>query len=605
MSLWVNVDDHNGVPSQPRPDAVPPPHWRLDAIAALGRPHDMAVAPDGANVAFVLDAGDTSDIYAMAVDGTGLRRLTTSRGPYAFWDDTAPAWAPSGDRLAFTDNGWVWLVATTGGPPRRLVEGGSPQWIDEDHLLLSVTRDRVTRLCRVGVSDPWPQPLTPSDGSAGACAIAPDLTRIAYIHTEPGDRNRSALRLVDLDTGSVTTLVSDPGFFVANPAFSPDGRAIAFTSERSGWNEIHVLDGGDERQLTSAAADFSSLKWSKDDRRILAVRTRHGVTELVVVDGASGDVSVVAGGGSWSCPHWTADGNVTALYEDHATAPQVKEVGSGGEQAVRFAAVPAAITAAPHVTPYVVEYPSADGLSIQGFLFRPAAAEQGRCPVVVYPHGGPTSFYGDEWDGHAQYFIDKGYGWLAINFRGSTSYGLAFEHAEHGTWGVADTADCLAAHDYLAGLDWVDPVRIAIFGASYGSYLAVSALARDPQHRFACGVAKYGDCDILTSWAQGDQVGIEDLERMMGHPAHQRTAYRSGSPVHWVADIERPLLIVHGEQDERVHPKQSAQLVAALRAHDKVYEYVTYPTEGHGLLRTGPQVHFYERLERFLDWHLL
>ena len=245
--------------------------------------------------------------------------------------------------------------------------------------------------------------------------------------------------------------------------------------------------------------------------------------------------------------------------------------------------VPAAVDAAPHVTPEVVSYRSLDGREIPGFLFRPPAADRGRCPVVVYPHGGPTSHYGDEWDGHAQYFLDKGYGWFAVNFRGSTSYGLEFEHAEHGQWGVADTEDCLAAHDYLAGLDWVDPERIAIFGASYGSYLVVAALARDPQHRYACGIAKYGDCDILTSWAQGDQVGIEDLERMMGHPSENRHGYREGSPIHWVAGIERPLLIAHGERDERVSPEQSAQLTEALRRHGKTFEYITYPTEGHGL----------------------
>ncbi len=67
-----------------------------------------------------------------------------------------------------------------------------------------------------------------------------------------------------------------------------------------------------------------------------------------------------------------------------------------------------------------------------------------------------------------------------------------------------------------------------------------------------------------------------------------------------------PLLIAHGERDERVSPKQSEQLVAELRRlGGKTFEYVTYPTEGHGLLRAGPQVDFYRRLERFLDWHLL
>ena len=81
--------------------------------------------------------------------------------------------------------------------------------------------------------------------------------------------------------------------------------------------------------------------------------------------------------------------------------------------------------------------------------------------------------------------------------------------------------------------------------------------------------------------------------------------YRAGSPVHRVQNIEAPILIAHGERDERVSPRQSEELVDALRRHGKTFEYVTYPTEAHGLLRAGPQLHFYRRLERFLDWYLL
>jgi dipeptidyl aminopeptidase/acylaminoacyl peptidase len=119
-------------------------------------------------------------------------------------------------------------------------------------------------------------------------------------------------------------------------------------------------------------------------------------------------------------------------------------------------------------------------------------------------------------------------------------------------------------------------------------------------------VAKYGDCDILTSWAQGDREGVQDLERMMDHPANAREEYLAGSPFHRLANLHAPLLIAHGERDERVSPQQSEQLVAELRRlGGKTFEYVTYPTEGHGFLRSGPQLDFYRRLERFLDWHLM
>ena len=176
---------------------------------------------------------------------------------------------------------------------------------------------------------------------------------------------------------------------------------------------------------------------------------------------------------------------------------------------------------------------SFDGLEIPGFLMRPRGASAERpAAAVVYPHGGPTDAYADDWDGHAQYFVDKGYAWLAVNFRGSTGYGREFERANYGVWGVDDTKDCLAAADYLRTLDWIDGERLGIFGASYGSYMALLAVTDDPEYRFRCAVAKYGDCDIVTSWAQGDREGVQDLERMMGPPGARagRVPGRLGLP---------------------------------------------------------------------------
>jgi len=108
------------------------------------------------------------------------------------------------------------------------------------------------------------------------------------------------------------------------------------------------------------------------------------------------------------------------------------------------------------------------------------------------------------------------------------------------------------------------------------------------------------------SWAQGDREGVQDMGRMMAHPSRDPEAYRAGSPVHRLASVEAPLLIAHGELDLRVSPKQSEELVQELRRlGGKTFEYLTYPTEAHGFLRVGPQLHFYRRLERFLDWYLM
>ncbi len=190
-----------------------------------------------------------------------------------------------------------------------------------------------------------------------------------------------------------------------------------------------------------------------------------------------------------------------------------------------------------------------------------------------------------EWDAWAQNMLAKGYTQLAPNFRGSNGYGRDFQRANYGVWGVKDTEDCLAAADYLRSLEHINPARLGILGASYGGYLAICALAFDPQHRFACGVSKYGDCNLLTSWAECDRSGLEDLYRMMGHPAANLAAYHAGSPIRKVENIQAPLMIFHGLQDPYVPPNQFEELVQSLKRSGKTFEYRTYPDEGHGVLR--------------------
>ena len=612
-SIWVGRDEHHGVRAQQRKDLKPPPHWRLEAVAATARPRSLTIGADRRHFAFIEDA-ETSDVWLLDTDGGTAQRLTTGRDPAPYWEDTEPRLSPDGSTVAYVDAGHVWLAPTSGGPARKLVRGGSPVWVDDARLVISVERDDTTRLAVADSADAWPTRLATDHGDLdergdeGEPAVSPDRTQVAYTFTPRGDLNRSEIRVADLATGAVRALTGTPRMHDHSPAWSPDGSAIAYTSERSGFNELHVVgrDGAGDRQLTAAAADHSEAEWHPDGSRLVAVRGRSNRFDLVSVDAESGSSEVLAEGGSWSNPHWTAAGEVLAAYEDHETPPRLSLVSTGAEaRAVRVPA-PRPVRAAPHAALEDVSFESFDGLEIPGFLMRPRdASPDRRVPAVVYPHGGPTDAYRDDWDGHAQYFVDKGYAWLAVNFRGSTGYGRDFERANHGDWGVGDTKDCLAAADFLRTLDWVDGGRLGIFGASYGSYMALLSVTDDPEHRFRCAVAKYGDCDIVTSWSQGDRLGVQDLERMMGPPSAAREAYRSGSAFHRLANVDVPLLIAHGERDERVSPKQSEQLVTELRRLDKTFEYVTYPTEAHGFLRTGPQLDFYRRLERFLDWHLM
>ena len=610
-SIWIGKDEHEGVLAQPRKDLKPPPHWRLEAVARTPRPRSLTIAADRRSAVMIEDA-ETSDVWLLDLESHGTpQRLTTGRDPAAYWEDVEPRLSPDGETVAYADEGHVWLAPVAGGPPRKLVQGSSPVWTPDGRIVIGVERDDTTRLAVVDAHDAWPRRLAVGQddvGDEGDAAVSPDGEEVAYTFWPREDLKRGEIRVAAVDGGEVRTVASVPEMMADSPAWSPDGSTIVYRSEKSGFHELHAVrrDGSGERRLTDAGADHSQAEWHPDGTRLVCVRGRRNRFDLVVVSADDGSTEVLAEGGTWSYPHWTADGGVVAAYEDHATAPELRTVTPGGQPRPIHAPGPRPIRSAPHAALEDVLFPTFDGREIPGFLMRPRDSGRGRpVPAVVYPHGGPTDAYTDSWDGHAQYFVDRGYAWLAVNFRGSTGYGREFERLNHGDWGIGDTKDCLAAADFLRTLDWVDGERLGIFGASYGSYMSLLAVTDDPEYRFRCAVCKYGDCDITTSWAQGDREGVQDLDRMMGPPSGARKAYIAGSAYHRLENLRAPLLIAHGEQDIRVSPKQSEQLTTRLRQLGKTFEYVTYPTEAHGLLRAGPQLDFYRRLERFLDWTLM
>ena len=209
------------------------------------------------------------------------------------------------------------------------------------------------------------------------------------------------------------------------------------------------------------------------------------------------------------------------------------------------------------------------------------------------------------WDPLRQYFAAKGYVVICPNYRGSTGYGRHFKEGNLQNWGVGDLNDCLWASQYLIEQAKVDPNRIAVWGQSYGGYLALLALAKDHQHRFKCGVCLYGDSHLKTSWATGDHSGRQDLEWQMGHPGQNAARYEDSSPINFVQNIQAPLLLMHGEQDQRVAYSESEQLITALRREGKTFEFCAYPDEAHGLIHSANALDALLRIERFLDWWLI
>ena len=135
-ALWVGRDEVEGIPIEPRKDVPPPPHWRLEAVAATERPRSLVLGPDRRRAVFVQDR-ETSDVWLLDLADPTPKRVTTGRDPMPFWEDTAPQLSPDGTRVAYAEEGAVKLAPTYGGPPVTLLaEAGSPLWIDDASLVV-------------------------------------------------------------------------------------------------------------------------------------------------------------------------------------------------------------------------------------------------------------------------------------------------------------------------------------------------------------------------------------------------------------------------------------------------------------------------------------
>jgi acylaminoacyl-peptidase len=255
---------------------------------------------------------------------------------------------------------------------------------------------------------------------------------------------------------------------------------------------------------------------------------------------------------------------------------------------------------------------SRDGLDLVSYLTLPATETGARparpLPMVLEVHGGPWGRDGWHYHRDVQWYANRNYAVLQVNYRGSTGFGKAFTNAGDREWAGKMHDDLIDAVNWSIAEGIADPKRIAICGASYGGYASFVGATFTPDV-FCCSVPVVGITNLETMLATPPPYWAAFYEQECHRIGDPRTAeglalLKARSPLHRAGDITKPMLIGHGANDVRCKVAESDQIVAAMTAKNIPVIYVVYPDEGHGFARPENAIAFKAIEETFLARHL-
>lgn len=253
-----------------------------------------------------------------------------------------------------------------------------------------------------------------------------------------------------------------------------------------------------------------------------------------------------------------------------------------------------------------IAFTARDGTRVHGYVTVPRGSNGRNLPMVMLPHGGP---YGvrDSWgfNPEVQFLANRGYAVLQVNFRGSGGYGNAFESKGYRNWGGTMIDDMTDAVEWAVGEGIADRGRICAYGASYGGFAALQSVAREPD-RYQCTIGYVGVYD-MDLWMRDSDVARNRSGRSYQNQVFPEDAgeRRAQSPAANVDRIKVPVMLVHGERDERVPISQYRALKSALVAAGRPPEVeIVEPKEGHGFQELANNARLYTAIEAFLDKHI-
>jgi dipeptidyl aminopeptidase/acylaminoacyl peptidase len=409
---------------------------------------------------------------------------------------------------------------------------------------------------------------------------------------------------------------------VFQPEWSPDG-VLHFISDRTGWWNLYRLHDGEVEALSKEndsfkEAEFGMPQWVfgvstygfLSPTRIVCTYGQRGAKYMAILDSESRKLETLDMPYTYISSVHVDNGKVAfigasptmfervALYDVETQREEVLRKAANIEVDPGYISVPEAI-----------EFPTEGGLTAHGFFYAPknkdySAQEGEKPPLLVFSHGGPTSFSSSALDLEIQFWTSRGIGVLDVNYGGSTGYGREYRQRLNGQWGIVDVDDCVNGARYLVERGDADPKRLAIRGGSAGGYTTLNALTF--RNVFAAGASYFGISDLEAMALDTHKFESRYLDSMIGPYPERKDLYYERSAIHFTDQLSAPMILFQGLEDKVVPPNQAEMMVEALRKKGLPVAYVTYEGEQHGFRRAetikhslDSELYFYSRIFGF------